>query len=422
MFKKVSRYIIAIVFVSGNLFSQAFQLSISGRFDGSFLMSPSTYVSHFVPCAIRIEDFNFFPEINFLSVRILPQQIQNIDTLEIDFKLGKFDYSDTSLYQIDYPDPFIYYSDSLSYGSWTTDIVGVKIKIPNFQAQLSDSIVINLTNIDWSNSDYILFYFNSNIPMGSADWQPLDIGNLWQYNIFNLDTITRLEHYEVTDSVRLNDTLFYIIDKKVYKNGDWQNIKVDTVFADSNNNIMNKEGGQFWNHFHPFLLAYAGLKVGYSTFISALACQMYAKDNLPGIEFHVGYIYRVGLTYHTDGYNDEYKKVLSATKINGNVYGQITSIFDNPISSKIEEFKFNNPFPNPFNNTTAISFTTANLSYIKINIFDIRGTLIKQLFSGYLNKGDHNLAWNAINHSSGIYIIKLATDNEYDIKKVLLIK
>jgi len=420
MLRKISYYIATIFIVTSNLFPQSFKLSFMGRFTGSFLMSPSTYTHGFSPCSIITEHFNFSPEDDCLNIFILPQQIQNIDTLEIDFKIGNFDYSDTSLYQVYFSDSFVYHPDSLSYKSWTSDIVGVKIKILDFNTHDNDTIKINLTNIDWSQFDPITFYFNTNIPMGSAGWQPLGVGNLWQYKVNNLDTLSHLEHYEVVDSVRLNDTLFYLINRKIYKNGVWCEKGVDSVLINSNNNTVFKTGETYWTNFNLIPLGYAFLDVIYSFFTSSLVCQMEVGDNFPGIEFNFTYIYGIGLIdYYYDG---GYEK-LSAAKINGIVYGNIvTNLVSEGEPLKLENFTLNDSYPNPFNNGTVISFYIDKPSYLDVKIYDILGNLIEQLYSRYGDKGYHKLFWKADNNPSGIYFIIVTSNDIYKSKKVLLLK
>ena len=410
MLRKITYYIATIFIVTSNLFPQSFKLSFMGRFTGSFLMSPSTYTHGFSPCSIITEHFNFSPEDDCLSIFILPQQIQNIDTLEIDFKIGNFDYSDTSLYQVYFSDSFVYHPDSLSYESWTSDIVGVKIKILDFNTHDNDTIKINLTNIDWSQFDPITFYFNTNIPMGSAGWQPLGVGNLWQYKVNNLDTLSHLEHYEVVDSVRLNDTLFYLINRKIYKNGVWCEKGVDSVLINSNNNTVFKTGETYWTNFNLIPLGYAFLDVIYSFFTASLVCQMEVTDNFPGIEFYFTYIYGIGLIddYYDDCTDDTvngvYKK-LSAAKINGIVYGNIvTNLVSEGEPLKLENFTLNDPYPNPFNNYTNFKGHVPEEGKLVLSIFNILGQKVYQRSIDRIYAGDFHIRLELSQHlSTGVY-------------------
>ena len=58
----------------------------------------------------------------------------------------------------------------------------------------------------------------------------------------------------------------------------------------------------------------------------------------------------------------------------------------------------------------------------QINIFDINGSLVQTLLNEKLNKGHHNVKWNASGQSSGIYFLKLETDGFIQVEKLMLIK
>ena len=89
-------------------------------------------------------------------------------------------------------------------------------------------------------------------------------------------------------------------------------------------------------------------------------------------------------------------------------------------------------FPNPFNPTTTIRFEitsyTQQLSGAEIsrntslNIYDIRGRVVKTLLSGSINPGYHEIQWNASNYSSGIYFVELVGGKNHQIQKLILVK
>lgn len=74
-------------------------------------------------------------------------------------------------------------------------------------------------------------------------------------------------------------------------------------------------------------------------------------------------------------------------------------------------------YPNPFNSSLYIHFNSARAGFQNLKIYDINGRLIKD-FSGSFNSGENQLAWNAQNVSSGLYLIKLNSE----FRKALLIK
>jgi len=87
-----------------------------------------------------------------------------------------------------------------------------------------------------------------------------------------------------------------------------------------------------------------------------------------------------------------------------------------------EDFSLSQNYPNPFNPVTKINFTLKNSSLVKITILDISGKVIETLVDGYTSEGNHSLAFDGTNLSSGIYFCKMTSGNFNDILKMILIK
>ena len=113
-----------------------------------------------------------------------------------------------------------------------------------------------------------------------------------------------------------------------------------------------------------------------------------------------------------------------------NFYAGLLALNDE--SSIPNKFLLLPAFPNPFNPTTTIRFEitsyTRQLSGAEIsrntslNIYDIRGRVVKTLLSGSINPGYHEIQWNASNYSSGIYFVELVGGKNHQIQKIILVK
>ncbi|MCD4818290.1 MAG: T9SS type A sorting domain-containing protein, partial [Candidatus Cloacimonetes bacterium] len=79
-------------------------------------------------------------------------------------------------------------------------------------------------------------------------------------------------------------------------------------------------------------------------------------------------------------------------------------------------------YPNPFNPETTIKYQLSTPSYIKLQIFNIKGELIQTLVDEHQNSGKHSIIWNAENHSSGLYLYRITTGTVTKTSKCLLIK
>ena len=85
-------------------------------------------------------------------------------------------------------------------------------------------------------------------------------------------------------------------------------------------------------------------------------------------------------------------------------------------------FSLSAPYPNPFNPSVNFEVNVMDTQSIDIDIFDIYGNKIQDIYSGFLNYGLHDFSWNASNFSAGVYIIQCKSKNNILTEKVYLIK
>ena len=80
------------------------------------------------------------------------------------------------------------------------------------------------------------------------------------------------------------------------------------------------------------------------------------------------------------------------------------------------------PYPNPFNPKATIEFSVSNLENVEIVIYDMQGKKIEVIANQVYSPGYYNLEWNAEKYSSGIYFVKIVSENFVDTQKLMLIK
>jgi hypothetical protein len=85
------------------------------------------------------------------------------------------------------------------------------------------------------------------------------------------------------------------------------------------------------------------------------------------------------------------------------------------------EFSLNS-FPNPFNSGTTINFNIPTASNISLEVYNLLGQKVITLFEGYQMAGNHTTNFTANNLSSGLFFVRLSTDNQSSTQKVMLIK
>ncbi|MDP2209481.1 MAG: T9SS type A sorting domain-containing protein, partial [Bacteroidota bacterium] len=99
---------------------------------------------------------------------------------------------------------------------------------------------------------------------------------------------------------------------------------------------------------------------------------------------------------------------------------------DDPI---IRRFSLSQNYPNPFNSQSVVSYEIPELSYVKLNIYDVLGRERSRLVDGYQQAGRYDLKILSENLSSGIYFYRLETaslknpSNKFtQTRKILILK
>ena len=90
--------------------------------------------------------------------------------------------------------------------------------------------------------------------------------------------------------------------------------------------------------------------------------------------------------------------------------------------SEIDNFSISEAYPNPFNPTTSVELDLNKDSYVSINVYNVSGQLVDQLFSGNLNSSNHRFTWDASFVSSGVYFMNIQVDDVLETKKLMLVK
>ncbi len=104
---------------------------------------------------------------------------------------------------------------------------------------------------------------------------------------------------------------------------------------------------------------------------------------------------------------------------------QVTSSTTEIIADKSSipvSFALQQNYPNPFNPSTTISYTVAEKSNVRLEVFDASGRLVTTLTNAEHQPGSYQLDWNAATHSSGVYLCRMTAGSYSSVRKMLLIK
>ena len=126
--------------------------------------------------------------------------------------------------------------------------------------------------------------------------------------------------------------------------------------------------------------------------------KLYSKDNQKLIELYAE---------NTPSWKNNNLNIINLTKKN----------IEKPNQTEII-----NVYPNPFNPSTTITYSIISDTFASLSIIDINGKIVKDIPKSFKQAGIYETKWNAYDQPSGMYFLKLLTENNIITKKILLIK
>ena len=88
-----------------------------------------------------------------------------------------------------------------------------------------------------------------------------------------------------------------------------------------------------------------------------------------------------------------------------------------------KQFELEQNFPNPFNQSTTISYSIKKSTWVRLRIFDLLGREVKLLVDACQSAKEYSVNFDASGLTSGIYCYQLQIGNEFvETKKLLLLK
>ncbi len=87
-----------------------------------------------------------------------------------------------------------------------------------------------------------------------------------------------------------------------------------------------------------------------------------------------------------------------------------------------EAYQLYRNYPNPFNPGTTIRYDLPRNTRVRLAVYDITGREVALLRDGLQQAGRHEVQWNGALFASGVYMIKMQTDEWSQVNKMMLIK
>lgn len=112
---------------------------------------------------------------------------------------------------------------------------------------------------------------------------------------------------------------------------------------------------------------------------------------------------------------------LRGARIYGKEYGTIVSVED-PLEVVQNEFSLDQNYPNPFNPMTSIKYYIGYPSNVNLIVYNPLGEIVEILVNNYQTTGTYNVKFDGSSKASGTYFYVLKVNSKIEAKKMSLIK
>jgi len=92
------------------------------------------------------------------------------------------------------------------------------------------------------------------------------------------------------------------------------------------------------------------------------------------------------------------------------------------VTEIVAEFGLSAAYPNPFNPSTTLDFSTIEAGYASVKVYNLMGQVVGVLLDGIVEPNTYSLTWDANNFSSGVYMIKAESASQVSTQKIMLLK
>ena len=121
-------------------------------------------------------------------------------------------------------------------------------------------------------------------------------------------------------------------------------------------------------------------------------------------------------------------RYLTGAIVDNVIYGNPSEINTDGKTINISEYiSLSQCYPNPFNQNTTIPYILHMDGNVTINIYDLRGRLVKKVVDCFQKEGDYSVEWdgsdsNSQKVQSGLYFYEVKINQYKTIKKMILLK
>lgn len=123
-------------------------------------------------------------------------------------------------------------------------------------------------------------------------------------------------------------------------------------------------------------------------------------------------------------------KKFSISDISEIYFSPVTGISEDEIEKMNEilnSFTIRQNYPNPFNPETKIAYHIPQSGNVKVLIYDVNGSFVKEVLSATQEAGEHSVVWDSKDQygssvSSGVYFYQIHFNSSSQTKKMIYLK
>lgn len=113
------------------------------------------------------------------------------------------------------------------------------------------------------------------------------------------------------------------------------------------------------------------------------------------------------------------------TRIHADVSGTLAKRVDSDpdhSSSEVKKFILEQNYPNPFNPITTINFNIPRDNYVRVELYNAFGQMVRVLVDQQLEHGSYSFTLDGTNLPAGIYFYRLTYENSSEFRKMTVVK
>lgn len=270
---------------------------------------------------------------------------------------------------------------------------------------------------------------------------PMHIGDKWVYKSYATELDLMVEEF-VRDTIEADGTHWFMQHEKgayytindsfevIYK-GYFGWVNCDTLYK------LNAKIGECWDRDRQreygivdtiYSVNYYGNRkmLVIDRYSGPNPCDPISDDNVPLWMQKTFLVTGIGII--EEWYEGGPGRYLTGAIVDSVIYGNPNGINTDEKTINISEYiTLSQCYPNPFNQNTTIPYILHTDGNVTLNIYDLRGRLVKKVVDCFQKDGNYSVEWdgsdsNSQKVQSGLYFYEVKINQYKTIKKMILLK